>query len=303
MTFNTKKGFRKKVVLWFNAIQPQLLLFFLIFFIISVVASWLYYSDNFLPYPSSYIGREIVPLFNTTLAITGFTFFLTQILLFSFAFAYRTRAGRKARFLKNLLKLELSWTLIPAAVFIFFFLWGQALWAKIQAEPLGNALELDVMGEQFTWRVRYPGEDKVLGNADFRHINELNQMGIDFGDPHSQDDFVPVQMHVPKNKPVKLYLRTRDVIHSFFIPFFRVKMDAVPGLVTTLNFTPTTTTAEMREELKDPDFNYEIACAELCGRMHFAMKLILVVDEPEEFEEWYSKQKSWKTTHPEFIKL
>ena len=296
-----KPGFIKKFEKWFNGIQPRMLLFFMLVFVISAGVSTLWYSKNFLPEPVSEIGRKIVPLFNTTAAITGFTFFLTQILLFWFAFRYRTKPQRKARFFKNFLKLELTWTLIPAAVFIFFFLWGQILWAKVMSEPEGEALEIEVMGEQFSWRVRYAGEDKELGRADFRFIDPVNDMGIDFRDPHSRDDFVPVQMHVPKNTPVKLYIRSRDVIHSFFLPHFRVKMDAVPGMITTIHFTPTTTTAEMREKLNDPSFNYEVACAELCGRMHFAMKLILVVDEPEQFEQWYKEQKSWIARHPDYI--
>lgn len=303
MNMDKKKGLSKRFQHWFNAVQPHLLLFFILLFVASVLTSTFYFSPYFLPYPVSVIGREMVSLFDTTLLLTGIAFFLTQFLLFFFAFKYRTKAGRKARFLKGFLKLEVSWTIIPALAFIFLFLWGQVLWSKIQSEPEGSALEIDVMGEQFSWRVRYAGEDHLLGRASFPHINEVNDMGIDFSDPHSRDDFVPVQMHVPKNRPVKLYLRTRDVIHSFFIPHFRVKMDAVPGLITTLHFTPTTTTEEMREQLNEPGFNYEIACAELCGRMHFAMKLILVVDEPEEFEEWYSQQQSWLTNHPDYIIL
>lgn len=285
---------------WFTTIQPYLLIGFLLFFLASVTLSTYYYSGDFLPSPASEEGERIVPLFTTTFIITSCAFFLTQVLLFFFAYRYRTTPRRGVRFLKGNIKLELFWIIIPAATFIFLFLWGQVLWAKIHEEPPGEVLELDVMAQQFSWKVRYPGEDHVLGRSGFRFIDQINTMGIDVSAPQSQDDFIPVQMHIPKGKPVRLLLRSKDVIHSFYIPHFRIKMDALPGMTTRVHFTANTTTAEMREKLNDPDFNYEVACAELCGRMHFAMKLILVVDEPEQFEEWYSSQKSWVQKHQEY---
>ncbi|GAA0195424.1 cytochrome c oxidase subunit II [Fulvivirga kasyanovii] len=294
------KETRDRIDRTLSFIQPWLLLGFIIIFVPGVVFFTFYYSDKFLPYPVSEHGREIVPLFNTTTILTGLAFFLTQILLFFFAFRYRKKVGRQARYLKNFLKLELFWTVIPALAFIFLFVWGQILWAKIQAEPEGDVVEIDVMGEQFNWWVRYPGQDGELGRSGFEYIDQVNHMGIDFTDPGSLDDFIPMQIHIPKGRPVKLHIRTRDVIHSFFLPHFRVKMDAVPGMITKVNFTATTTTAEMREKLNDPTFNYEVACAELCGRMHFAMKMILVVDTPEEYGEWLKEQKSWLSQHPEY---
>jgi cytochrome c oxidase subunit II len=296
------KSLLKKIVRWFDAVQPYLLLLFIPLLVASVVFSALYYSKEFLPFPAAEPGRQVVPLFNTTTIITGFTFFVTQILLFYFAYKFRSNGERKVSFLKSNLKLEISWAVIPALVFIFLFIWGQILWAKIHAEPEGEVLEVDVMAEQFSWWVRYPGKDQKLGRANFRYITEENDMGIDLTDPRSHDDFVPVQMHVPKNQTVKVYVRSRDVIHDFYIPHFRMKMDAVPGMVTSMHFTPKMSTREMREKLGDPDFNYEIACAEVCGRMHFAMKMILVVEEPEEFEQWYQKQASWLSKHPEYQK-
>jgi cytochrome c oxidase subunit 2 len=298
-----KKGTVNKMNHWFTTIQPHLLVFFLILFISCVIFSTLYYSKNFLPYPASSPATEIVPLFNTTTVITGIAFLLTQVLLFYFAFRYRTMPNRSAAFFKDYLKLELTWTIIPALVFIFLFLWGQVLWAKITAEPEADVLEIEIVGQQYNWKARYPGNDKKLGKFNFKYIDQINDIGIDFRDPNSHDDFIPIQMHIPKNRPVKLLLRSKDVIHSFFIPYFRIKMDALPGMVTKIHFTANTSTVEMREKLNDPEFNYEVACAELCGRMHFAMKFILVVDEPKEFEKWSKQQKSWLALHSEYLIL
>ncbi len=286
---------------WFIRVQPYLLLLFIIGFVIAAPASSWYFSDSFLPPPVSEEGEMIVPLFNTTVWLTGAAFFLTQILLFVFAYLYRTKRGRKVRFLKGNLRLELFWTLVPAGTFIFLFLWGQILWARIHDVPDDGVLEIDVMGQQFSWQVRYAGPDGELGESAFRHIDQVNTMGLNVYAPASRDDFVPVQMHIPKGRPVQLLLRSKDVIHSFYLPHFRIKMDALPGMPTRVSFTANTTTAEMRERLNDPDFNFEAACTELCGRMHFAMKLIVVVDEPEEFEEWYRSQESWVSGHPAYV--
>lgn len=294
------KKMSHKIDRWFTTIQPYLLFGFLLLFIISVTYSSYHYSGNFLPSPASEEGSMIVPLFNTTFIVTACAFFLTQVLLFFFAFFYRTKQGRKVRFLKGNFKLELFWIIVPAGVFIFLFLWGQILWSRIHEAPQEEVLEIDVMAQQFSWKVRYPGADKILGDSDFRFIDQVNTMGIDITAAESQDDFIPVQMHIPKGRPVRLLLRSKDVIHSFYIPHFRIKMDALPGMPSRVHFTANTTTAEMREKLNDPDFNYEVACAELCGRMHFAMKLILVVDEPEQFEEWYHTQQSWVEKHEQY---
>lgn len=277
---------------WFNLYQPFLLAFFMILFLACVIGSTFHYAPRFLPFPFSSPGDDIVPLFNVTAIITGIAFFLTQFLLFYFSWRFRTKPGRAARFIPENLKLEFVWTIIPAVTFLFLFLWGQKLWAKLIDRPDESALSIEIVAEQFNWKVRYPGQDGQLGESGFRFVSQTNKMGVDEHDPHSQDDFVPVQMHVPKGRQIELRLWSKDVIHSFYVPYFRTKMDALPGMITTTHFTATATTDEMRTRLKDPDFNYEVACAELCGRMHFAMKLILVVDEPEDFTRWARHQTS-----------
>ena len=274
--------------------QPIILLAFLATLIICVIFSTSYFYKNFIADPVTPNARDVVPLFNTTFIATSIAFFLTQLGIFYFAYKYRTKLTSKASHIRQNSKLELAWTLLPAFVFMFLFLWGQILWAKITKEPSNdNVLTIDIVGQQFSWLAHYSGGDKKIGTTDFRFMDNVNDIGLDVTDPNSQDDFIPIQMHIPKGRPIKLLLRSKDVIHSFYVPYFGVKMDAVPGMITTLNFTVDVTTKQMQEKLKDPDFDYEVACAELCGRMHFAMKLIIVVDEPEEFEAWSRQQPSW----------
>ena len=157
------------------------------------------------------------------------------------------------------------------------------------------------MGKQFNWEVRYPGLDGKLGKYSVHNMDGLNSMGIDFRDENSMDDFITREIHVPKGKPILLKIRSRDVLHSVFLPHFRVKMDAVPGMPTQFQFTPTLTTAEAREKYRNPDFQFELACAEVCGRSHYAMKKILVVDELEDFEKWYQKQEPWASKNVDYV--
>jgi len=281
----------------FERAQPAIALSFLIALFVCVIFSTTYFCPDFIAAPVSKNARDVVPLFHVTFIATSVAFFLTQFGVFYFAFRYRSARAKNAVHIKQNTKLEVAWTLTPTIVFIFLFLWGQVLWAKITEEPSGDVLVIDVIGQQFSWLAHYAGRDHRLGQNDFRLIDNVNTAGIDFSDPASKDDFIPVQMHVPKGKPVRLLIRSKDVIHSFYIPYLGVKMDAVPGMITTLSFTPTETTRDMQKKLKDNDFDFEVACAELCGRMHFAMKLIVVVDEPAEFETWYNQQPSWISTH------
>jgi cytochrome c oxidase subunit 2 len=285
---------------WFSDIQPVMIILFLMLFVFSVIYFTAYYSKYFLPEPASQHGAHIVPVYRTTFVLTGIVFFITQVLLFVFAFRYKASKGRKAQYVTQLGKIELYWTIIPLITFIGLFIWGQFIWDRVNTHPEKDVLDIEIMAEQFNWRVRYPGKDRILGKFNTNFMDENNDMGLDFKDPHNSDDFMPVQLHIPKNRTVRLVIRSRDVIHSVFIPHLRFKMDAVPGMLTHFHLTPTISTREMRQRVGNPYFNYELACAELCGRMHYGMKLIVVVDDPEDFDEWYQNQKSWLSLHPEY---
>lgn len=236
---------------------------------------------HFLPESASVHGVLIDKLFWTTTYITGAVFIITQTLLFYFS--YRYRPGRKALFYPHNNKLEIAWTIIPTLVFVALFFAGLDAWNKITSKAPDDAVVIEVVGQQFNWSVRYAGQEGTLGNFDYRLIDAMNGFGMDFADKASFNDFSAGQLHIPKGKPVLFKIRAKDVIHSVYIPHFRLKMDAVLGMPTNFHFIAKYTTEEMREKLGNPDFNFELACAELCGKAHFAMRLLMVVEEEEDF--------------------
>ena len=253
-----------------------------------------------LPLASEH-GAVTDQLFWWTMGITGVVFVLTQILLFGFGWKYRYKEGNKALFYPDNNKLELIWTIVPAIVLTALIFSGWRAWVGITDKAPDEAEVIEVMGYQFAWSVRYPGKDKQLGDYDFKLIDAENISGVDFKDKASFDDFIPREIHVPKGKPVKFNIRARDVIHSVFAPQFRLQMNAVPGMPTTFWFTPSKTTAEMREELGNPDFNFELVCNKICGKAHFAMRYLIVVDEPADYYKWYNEQEAWLAKNPSYL--
>lgn len=168
------------------------------------------------------------------------------------------------------------------------------LWSdRVDAFPNEEeAVEVRVIGEQFAWNVHYPGEDGLFGatRADLVDVS-TNPVGLDMSDPVAADDVVALnQLHLPVDRPALIYLSSKDVIHSFGIPEMRVKQDAVPGLSTPVWFTPTVTTAEMRERYGKPDWTYEIACAQLCGLGHYRMIGYVTIETQEEFDAWLASR-------------
>jgi len=164
------------------------------------------------------------------------------------------------------------------------------LWAaRVDAMPPENeALVVQVTGEQFAWNMHYPGPDGVFGRTDIKLLDlQSNPLGLDRTDPAAMDDVTTVnQLYLPVNQPVIVRLRSKDVIHSFGVPEFRVKQDAVPGLTIPIWFVPTVTTADMRTQTGNPAFQYEIACAQLCGLGHARMRGFVTVQSGEEFQKW-----------------
>jgi cytochrome c oxidase subunit 2 len=260
-------------------------------------------AKHFLPEAASVHGKETDHLFWITLAIIIAMFLVTNAFLFWFAFQYQYKEGRKVVFYADNHKLELIWTAVPAVIMTVLVLYGALVWNRAMMQtPPKDVQKVEIMGKQFAWQVRYPGKDGVLGKYDFRLINdsEGNEFGIDFEDKASEDDFIPRELHLQVNKPVLLKIRARDVLHSVFLPHFRVKMDAVPGMPTQFMFTPTKTTAEMRAATGNPNFNYELACTEICGKGHFAMRYIVVVDDEVDYKKWVAEQKPFLEEKPEF---
>jgi cytochrome c oxidase subunit II len=154
--------------------------------------------------------------------------------------------------------------------------------------PESEALVVEVTGEQFAWNIHYAGPDGVFGRTDISLLDpQSNPLGLDRSDPAAKDDVTTVnQLYLPVNKPIIVKLRSKDVIHSFGVPEFRVKQDAVPGLTIPIWFIPNVTTAEMRARTGNPEFQYEIACAQLCGLGHAHMRGFVTVLGADEFQKW-----------------
>ncbi len=174
---------------------------------------------------------------------------------------------------------------------VLLFAFSIPLWAaRVDHLPAeSDALVVYVTAEQFAWNVRYAGPDGVFGKTDIKLIDvQTNPLGVDReGDPQAKDDVTTLnQLYLPANKPIIVKLRSKDVIHSFGVPEFRVKQDAVPGLTIPIWFIPNVTTAEMRTRTGNPEFQYEIACAQLCGLGHYRMRGFVTVLPPEEFQTW-----------------
>ncbi|MEP7195356.1 MAG: OmpA family protein [Saprospiraceae bacterium] len=304
-----------------NANSFGLLAFCVLFF---GTFTWgcLYYSNYMLGYgpltSASKHGGAIDSMFNITAFFTIIVFVLCHIALFWFAYQFRFKPGRKAIFIPHNDTLELVWTGIPAFVMVILVVKGLIAWNEIMADTTKGEdyLSIEATAWQFAWNLRYPGQDREIGVKDFRLIKPgINDLGQDWNDERNLDDFNSDELVLPKGKKVRVSIIARDVLHNFYLPHFRVKMDAVPGIPTYFVFTPTKTTEEFRQDLrkykeynvpsdpKDPNsppkwktFNFELACAELCGKGHYSMRRLVRVVSPEEFEKWMAAQKSYYLT-------
>ena len=183
--------------------------------------------------------------------------------------------------------------LVVEMVLLFGF--SIPLWAarvdRIPSES--EALVVHVTGEQFAWNFRYAGPDGAFGKTDIKLIDiQGNPLGVDRSDPAAKDDVTTLnQLYLPVNRPIIVKLRSKDVIHSFNVPEFRVKQDLIPGLTIPIWFVPNITTADMRTRLGKPEFQYEIACAQLCGLGHYRMRGFVTVLSTEEFQKWMDDEQ------------
>jgi cytochrome c oxidase subunit 2 len=214
-------------------------------------------------------------------------------ILFFFYVLYRFRRGRNpvASYTgatgKTSTYLEIAVAVAEGILLVGFSI---PLWAKRVDEfpARDSSVVVRVVGEQFAWNIHYPGPDGKFGKADIAKLDlQTNPLGLDRSDPDCKDDIVTLnQLHLPVDRPVIIDLSSKDVIHSFNLKEMRVKQDAVPGLVIPLWFVPTVTTAQMREKVGNPEFTYEIACAQLCGLGHYSMRGYVTIDTQDEFDAW-----------------
>src|SRR5688572_7413887 len=232
---------------------------FLAFTVVSLVGyfwySFAYFDDYNLPVASDH-GKCTDTLFWITMAVTVVAFTIISVIMFVFIYQYQYREGQKARYYPDNHYLELAWTIIPAIVLAVLIFTGLRAWNDITSPASKDAELVELIGQQFAWTARYPGvKDGAFGKNNYKLIDDINEFGLDLTDKNSFDDFKSLELHLPVNKEILLKIRAKDVLHSVFLPHFRVKMDAVPGMPTQFKFTVTKTTQQMREELGDPNFN------------------------------------------------
>jgi len=177
---------------------------------------------------------------------------------------------------------------------ILLFGFSIPIWAARvdRMPPESEALVVQVTGEQFAWNIHYPGPDGKFGRTDVKLLDlQSNPLGLDRTDPNAKDDVTTVnQLYLPADRPIIVKLRSKDVIHSFGVPEFRVKQDAIPGLTIPIWFVANVTTAEMRSRTGNAEFQYEIACAQLCGLGHARMRGFVTVQTADEFKKWLDDQ-------------
>jgi cytochrome c oxidase subunit 2 len=211
-----------------------------------------------LPEAASTTAPLIDRIFYVVLAITGAVFVLVQGTLLLFLIRYRHRPDRRAHYIHGNGFVEVIWTVIPAIILIYLTFHSQRVWSQVRGAPPPAALQVEITGEQFAWNIRYAGADGALNTAD--DITTINQL------------------HLPIDQVSLLHLKSKDVIHSLFVPQFRMKQDAVPGLTTRMWVQPTATG------------HYELVCAELCGLGHYRMRGFLVIESAEALQTWFAQQ-------------
>ncbi len=231
-----------------------------------------------------YIDDTIV----ITFWVTGAVFVAVVLFMAYCTFRYRYKEGRRAEYEPENKKLEWWLTGLTSVGVAIMLTPGLFVWNQFVTVP-EEAAEFEVMAQQWQWSFRFPGKDGVLGTSDPRNINDDNPFGLNPDDPNGQDDVLvdDTEVHLPLGKPVKVVLRSIDVLHDFYVPQFRAKMDMVPGMVTYFWFTPTRTGT------------FDILCFELCGIGHYAMRGTVVVDEESDFQAWLNEQPTFKQSMAE----
>lgn len=241
----------------------------------TVVGSYAAVQRWWFPPLASLHGAEIDKLMNLFFIVVGSVFIGVHVVMALFVIRYRRRDDQPALHWHESKKLELIWTVIPAIILVIMTVVGGNVWARIHKAPPQDAVTVEVTAQQFGWTMRYPGPDGTLGRTNPKLISGTNPLGMDAQDPTGADDIVvPAELRLPVDRPVHVLLRAKDVIHSFFVPSFRVKQDMMPGRTTEVTFVPT----------KVGD--YELACAELCGAGHWVMRGVVKVVPQADFDAW-----------------
>ncbi len=235
-------------------------------------------SGNLYWAPPNYTtgGEQIDSILNFIFWLTLFVFIAVQVVFLVYLVKYRRRPGQPAYYSHGNSLLEVVWTTIPVLIFLGLAIYSNRVWAELHSDPPQDSLQVNVSAFQFGWDFRYPGADGKLGAVDVTKISTENKFGVDENDEAGKDDFTSTELVIPFGKPVHIVLNSRDVIHSFYVPWFRLYQDAVPGR----------TISWVWFEVQRPG-SFELACSQLCGTGHYNMKAPIRVVSKEEYEKWY----------------
>ena len=239
-------------------------------------------TRTWLPPLASEHGAGIDRMLRYLLIAVGSLYVIGNAVLGYFVWRFSRQGKVTMRAASN--KAERRWSLIPIVVMLVVaeggvFVLGLPVWGKYYGAPPSDVMTVEVTAEQFAWNVRYAGPDGKFGRTSAQLITWNNPIGLDPKDPNGKDDLVLLNdIHLPVNKPVRIRLRSKDVIHSFYVPNFRVRQDTVPGMTIDIWFVPTQTG------------EFELACSQLCGFGHYSMKGLVDVVSPDEFEKWLHDQ-------------
>jgi len=347
-----------------NKLNANLLLAFMIFFYAGFIYLMMEYGWTGRGDAASVHGETTDWLLNLNFVIIIAVFFLTNTLLFGFAWKYVRKPGVKAYFFPHDNKLELIWTVIPAIVLAVIIILGLKTWNDITGDSSKEAIRIELFSKQFDWTARYSGEDNVLGKFDYKLTTQENELALltsatldsairymEFGkvdstvlgikllenklnnpknifipedrmkmeadlerktrflrllyqmkarhnvklDASAYDDILQKDtLHLLKGKEYEISFRAKDVLHSAYFPHLRAQINAVPGQVTRLKVTPTISTKEMRERKNNPKFNYVLMCNKICGSAHYKMKMIVVIDTPQQYNAWLKSKTTFK---------
>src|SRR5919108_4508480 len=262
----------------------------LVVWLITFVSTFFFIKHPWwLPQVATTYGPAIDAQFTFTYIAMGIVFVAAPVALGLFVWRYRDRGKPQVEYSHGNLRLEFTWTVLTAVLFIGLNLMGEKIWAEARFQgPAPGALPVEVTGMQFQWYFRYPGPDGAYGRTtpELEDPSTGNALGIDPDDPAAKDDIVTSTLVLPVNKQTDVTLKAIDVIHDFFVPEFRFKQDAVPGLLIHMHFTP------------DRIGDYEIDCAELCGSGHYKMRAGVKVVSQQEYDAFVKAPPEWLQAHP-----
>jgi cytochrome c oxidase subunit II len=232
------------------------------------------------PIASNWVRMD--DMLTITLVITGAFFIAINLFIVVALLRYRHRDGHRAAYEPHNRKLE--WWLIGLTAVGVAALLAPGLFVYADyIRPPRNVLQMEVLGQQWQWRFRFAGPGGKLGTTDVRYISNDNPFGLNPADPDGRDNYLieSPEVHLPLNRPIQVLARSRDVLHDFYVPPFRARMNMVPGMVTTFWFTPTRAG------------RYDILCAQLCGIGHSGMRGVVVVEDEAAFSRWLAQQTTF----------